>query len=110
MIQESQIASKYSHFLRRSFHGHPDWQRWVEERLNLSVTAEQIEALFVELSGQSNQEKWSEDQIMWNLRKLRQKVMLWLCLRDLNHLASLSEVTMAMTTFAERAIKFVSAY
>ncbi|MEI7531586.1 MAG: bifunctional [glutamate--ammonia ligase]-adenylyl-L-tyrosine phosphorylase/[glutamate--ammonia-ligase] adenylyltransferase [Betaproteobacteria bacterium] len=110
MIQESQIASKYSHFLRRSFHGHPDWQRWVEERLNLSVTAEQIEALFVELSGQSNQEKWSEDQIMWNLRKLRQKVMLWLCLRDLNHLASLSEVTMAMTTFAERAIKFVSTY
>lgn len=97
-------AQKYSNYLTRWFQAKPLWQKWVNQRVELPLTYTAIEGIFDELETPLVGQLYDERQLMKALREARQRTMLWLGVRDLANLASLDEVTQAMTAFAEIAM------
>ncbi len=97
-------ALEHSNYITRWFTAKPLWQKWVAERIETPLTYSAIEAIFDELETPLVVESYDERQLMKALREARQKMMLWLGVRDLANLASLDEVTQAMTAFAEIAV------
>jgi glutamate-ammonia-ligase adenylyltransferase len=56
------------------------------------------------------QEGLEESALMSELRLARQRLMLWIAYRDLNGLATLDEVTHALSYFAQQSLALTVAY
>lgn len=105
MNKEISIAQEHSQFITRWFNAKPDWKKWVQERYFEPVSPQIIDAIFENLDRQCLTNGADEESLMRMLRETRQKIMLWVGVRDLNNLASLSEVTSSMTRLAELSIQ-----
>ena len=107
-----QIAflEQHSTYARRWLNAHPEWLDWLrscaDKKLDLQGICDLLQA-----SGVSQTEiALDEAQFMANLRIARQRLMIWIAFRDLNGMASLDEVTRALSHFAELAISSSIAY
>lgn len=103
-------AQKHSHYLSRWFAAKPEWRDWVGLRANTPLESAQIRQVFDEVFPSVEGECVEEAVLMSKLREIRQKIMLWAGVRDLNNLAPLAEVTEAMTSLAEQAIERAMAH
>ena len=107
-----QIAflEQHSTYARRWLNAHPEWLDWLrscaDKKLDLQGICDLLQA-----SGVSQTEiALDEAQFMANLRIARQRLMIWIAFRDLNGMASLDEVTRALSHFAELAVAASIAY
>lgn len=103
-------AQTHSHYVNRWFAAKPEWKDWVAQRAATALDDAQIRQVFDEVFPSLEAESVDEALLMSKLREIRQKVMLWAGVRDLNNLAPLSEVTEAMTSLAEQAIERAMAH
>lgn len=98
------FLEKNSLFASRWLAAHEDWRPWLAERLYTEIEPTQIDQLLASLTEDLANGRLDEAQLMNRLRLIRQQLMLWIASRDLNGLASLSEVTHALSYFAERSL------
>ena len=96
------FLEKNSLFARRWLNAQEQWRVWLEERFNTLIDSVQIDQLLLPLTQRLSSEELDEAVLMNELRRVRQQLMLWIAYRDLNGLASLAEVTTALSYFAEK--------
>ena len=105
-----QIAflEQHSNYARRWLSAKPEWRDWLRSHGTQKITLEAIQELLEasrakspEADGEVEQD---EAQFMADLRLARQRLMVWLALRDLNGLADLKEVTHSLSHFAELVV------
>jgi glutamate-ammonia-ligase adenylyltransferase len=101
-----QIAflERHSTYAQRWLNAHPEWLGWLKTCGQQKVDLQDIQNLLkpCELSQQGA--VLDEAQFMANLRLARQRLMIWIAFRDLNGMASLDEVTHALSHFAELSV------
>ena len=99
-------AMSWSGTLRRLALGNPDFVRWLDMHAQTQLNHHVIDSWFIELSGQPVSDGvLSLEQCRKVLRQLRQRVFFLAMVRDLAGLASLEEVTGAMTRLAQLAVQ-----
>lgn len=104
------FLEKNSLFARRWLNAQEQWQVWLEERFNTPIDSVQIDQLLLPLIQRLSSEELDEAVLMNELRRVRQQLMLWIAYRDLNGLASLAEVTTALSYFAEQCLVTATAF
>ena len=101
-----QIAflERHSTYAQRWLNAHPEWLGWLKTCGQQKVDLQGVQNLLkpCELSQQGA--VLDEAQFMANLRLARQRLMIWIAFRDLNGMASLDEVTHALSHFAELSV------
>ena len=101
-----QIAflKQHSTYAQRWLNARPEWLDWLRSCGQKKVDIQGIEDL-LKIPGLAQQEiGLDEVQFMAKLRLARQRLMIWIAFRDLNGMASLSEVTQGLSHFAELAV------
>lgn len=99
-------AMRWSGALRRRLDASPELAKWIETQSTDPVDQAQICVWFKELSGLEPQAACLPvDQCRRILRKLRERVFFTVMVRDLAQVASLDEVTKAMTKLADLAVE-----
>ena len=99
-------AMSWSGAMRRLALGNPEFMHWLELHAQTELSDRIIDEWFAELSGQSETEADKAlglEQCRKVLRLLRKRVFFLAMVRDLAGLASLEEVTCAMTQLAQIA-------
>ena len=108
--QQIALLEQQSTYARRWLAAQPQWVDWLAvqcgKKVDLQGIRELLESCHLNSSGQNQ----DEAQFMANLRLARQRLMLWIALRDLSGLAPLGEVTHALSHFAELAVSASIAY
>ena len=108
--QQIALLEQHSTYARRWLAAQPQWVDWLAvqcgKKVDLQGIRELLESCHLNSSGQNQ----DEAQFMANLRLARQRLMLWIALRDLSGLAPLGEVTHALSHFAELAVSASIAY
>lgn len=102
--QQMDFLQRHSVFASRCLLAHPDWTAWLSEHQAEPVSLTAIKALLEPVQRIANEPNFSELSLMTELRLARQKLMLWIGLRDLGNLAPLAEVTEALSLFAEQSV------
>jgi glutamate-ammonia-ligase adenylyltransferase len=107
-----QIAflEQHSTYARRWLNARPEWINWLRSQVGKEVDLPGIRDLLKFCGISPDQSQLDESQFMTNLRLARQRLMIWIALRDLNGLASLDEVTHGLSHFAELAVSESIAY
>jgi len=107
-----QIAflEQHSTYARRWLNARPEWINWPRSQVGKEVDLPGIRDLLKFCGISPDQSQLDESQFMTNLRLARQRLMIWIALRDLNGLASLDEVTHGLSHFAELAVSESIAY
>ena len=98
------VLSQHSAYASRWLTAQPQWAEGLGAEANTPVAAPVIEKLLESAYQILSQETPNLELLSAQLRLSRQKLMLSLALRDLNDLADVSEVTEAMSYFAERVV------
>jgi len=101
-------AMSWSGAMRRLALGNPEFMHWLELHAQTELSDRIIDEWFAELSGQSETEADKAlglEQCRKVLRLLRKRVFFLAMVRDLAGLASLEEVTCAMTQLAQIAVR-----
>jgi glutamate-ammonia-ligase adenylyltransferase len=99
-------ARQWSGALRRRLDTDQNLHAWLTNACQFEVSVEQIHRWFEELSGHKLETAVLDNkQCRRVLRKLRERVFYCVMVRDLAQLASLSEVTTAMTQLADIAVE-----
>ena len=113
-MADPQIAlhflEKHSLFASRWLSAQPQWRGWLAERLHTPIEPKQIDSLLLSLRQSLSQESLEETVLMGELRLARQRLMLWIAYRDLNGLATLDEVTHALSYFAQQNLAYTTAF
>lgn len=108
--QQIALLEQHSTYARRWLAAQPQWVDWLAvqcgKKVDLQGIRELLEPCYLDSSGQNQ----DEAQFMANLRLARQRLILWIALRDLSGLAPLGEVTHALSHFAELAVSASIAY
>ncbi|QWD75820.1 bifunctional [glutamate--ammonia ligase]-adenylyl-L-tyrosine phosphorylase/[glutamate--ammonia-ligase] adenylyltransferase [Polynucleobacter sp. MWH-UH24A] len=104
------FLEKNSVYANRWLSAHPDWRDWLGERIHTPVDTNQIDQLLLPISQDLDNGALDEAALMSQLRLSRQQLMLWIGCRDLNGIASLSEVTQSLSYFAEQAVSLTVRY
>ena len=101
-----QIAflEQHSTYARRWLNAHPEWVEWLRTSGQQKVDFQGIQALLKACGLAQQGSTFDEAQFMANLRLARQRLMIWIAFRDLNGMASLDEVTHALSSFAELSV------
>ena len=107
--QQIEFLERHSTYARRWLHARPEWVDWLRSQADKKVDLQGIRDL-LKTCGIGQQAELDESQFMANLRLARQKLMIWIALRDLNGAASLDEVTHGLSHFAELAVSDSIAY
>lgn len=107
---ELNFLEKHSLFASRWLGAQSLWRPWLEERRDIPVGQNEINALLLPLQNSCEMNGFEEVKLSNELRLLRQRLMLWIAYRDLNSLASLDEVTRALSYFAEQCLAITTAY
>ena len=102
--EQIDFLRQHSEFAKRWLQAQPLWQEWLETRSNREIDVEGIRDLLGSACDLVGKNVADEKGLMTELRLARQRLMLWLAFRDLNGLASLEEVTRALSDFAEQVI------
>ena len=108
--RQIECLKQHSTYARRWLSAQPQWVDWLAAQGRKTVDLEGIRTLLEVCHLGSTELEQDEAQFMANLRLARQRLMLWVALRDLSGLASLSEVTHALSHFAELAVSASIAY
>ena len=103
---QSQVAylRRHSVFSDRWLIANPNWLEWLALWGELPLERGGILALLPEAIAAASNPNTAETEFMAHMRLARQRFMIWLAFRDLNQLASLAEVTVALSFFAEQVI------
>jgi glutamate-ammonia-ligase adenylyltransferase len=104
------FLEKHSLFASRWLSAQPQWRGWLAERLRTPIEPKQIDSLLLSLRQSLSQESLEETVLMGELRLARQRLMLWIAYRDLNGLATLDEVTHALSYFAQQSLAYTTAF
>ncbi|CAM3783054.1 bifunctional [glutamate--ammonia ligase]-adenylyl-L-tyrosine phosphorylase/[glutamate--ammonia-ligase] adenylyltransferase [Polynucleobacter antarcticus] len=104
------FLKKHSTYAQRWLNAQPDWIDWLSSKSTQRVDLQGIQALLSPCQLALGVEIQDESQFMADLRLARQRLMLWVALRDLNKLADLHEVTHALSYFAQEAVNVSIAY
>ena len=109
-LDQLEFLKQHSTYARRWLNAHPEWigllESWGEQKIDLDG----IRGLLTSCQSTLLSEVQDEAQFMANLRLARQRLMLWVAFRDINGMASLDEVTHALSHFAQEAIASSIAY
>ena len=103
-LQQIDFLERHSTYARRWLSAHPEWVEWLRIQGQKKVDLPGIGLLLKECHVDQSSNEWDEAEWMANLRLARQRLMLWVAFRDLNGLATLDEVTHALSHFAELAV------
>ena len=107
--RQIEFLERHSTYARRWLHARPEWLDWLRSQADKKVDIQGIRDL-LKTCGIRQQPELDESQFMANMRLARQKLMIWIALRDLNGAASLDEVTHGLSHFAELAVTESIAY
>ncbi|MBU3608451.1 bifunctional [glutamate--ammonia ligase]-adenylyl-L-tyrosine phosphorylase/[glutamate--ammonia-ligase] adenylyltransferase [Polynucleobacter nymphae] len=101
-----QIAflERHSTYAQRWLNAHPEWLDWLKTCRQQKVDLQGIQDLLKPCGLTQQGAVLDEAQFMANLRLARQRLMIWIAFRDLNGMASLDEVTHALSHFAQLAV------
>ena len=100
------VALAWSSALQRQVQGNPDFATWLADASDTPLTNDRLMAWFEELAGQPTTTARLDTQGCRKvLRQLRKRVFYLAMVRDLAGLASLEEVTGAMTTLADLSVE-----
>ncbi|QWD61174.1 bifunctional [glutamate--ammonia ligase]-adenylyl-L-tyrosine phosphorylase/[glutamate--ammonia-ligase] adenylyltransferase [Polynucleobacter sp. MWH-UH35A] len=108
--QQINFLERHSTYARRWLAAHPEWLEWLHIQGQKKVDLQGIRELLEECRIGPSSSEQDEAEWMASLRLARQRLMLWVAFRDLNGKADLSEVTYALSHFAELAISASIAY
>jgi glutamate-ammonia-ligase adenylyltransferase len=108
--QQIALLEQHSTYARRWLAAQPQWADWLATQCGKKVDLQGIHELLEACHLDSSEQNQDEAQFMANLRLARQRLMLWIAVRDLSGLAPLSEVTHALSHFAELAVSASIAY
>ena len=95
---------QWSGALTRRTHNDPEFAKWLQDNCGEPITCERIHQWFEQISSQPVTCALPAPDCRRTLRKLRERVFYGVMVRDLAGLASLQEVTGAMTELADLAI------
>ncbi len=100
------VALSWSGALQRQIQGNPDFATWLAEASGATITSERLLDWFEELAGApAANARLDTPQCRKVLRQLRKRVFYLVMVRDLAGLASLEEVTCAMTALADLSVE-----
>ena len=101
-----QIAflEQHSTYAQRWLNAHPEWLDWLKTCGRQKVDFQGAQDLLKTCGLNQQGAVLDEAQFMANLRLARQRLMIWIAFRDLNGMASLDEVTHALSHFAQLAV------
>ena len=105
-----EFLKQHSSYAQRWLNSRPEWEDWLQSQATLKVDVVGIRGLLRPCQEALAMPEQDEAQFMADLRLARQRLMLWIAYRDLNGLADLSEVTHALSHFAEEALALSIAY
>ena len=105
-----EFLKQHSSYAQRWLNSRPEWEDWLQSQATLKVDVAGIRGLLRPCQEALAMPEQDEAQFMADLRLARQRLMLWIAYRDLNGLADLSEVTHALSHFAEEALALSIAY
>lgn len=108
--RQIECLERNSTYARRWLAAQPQWVDWLAIQGGKKVDLQGIRELLETCHLGSGGLEQDEAQFMANLRLARQRLMLWIAVRDLNGLAPLDEVTHALSHFAELAVSVSIAY
>lgn len=91
--------------MRRRLEAKPELAGWIQAHCNQAVTPEQIHLWFAEMTSQPTDPALPVTECRRILRQLRERVFYTVMARDLAQLATLEEVTSAMTCLADLAVE-----
>ena len=108
----AQIAflKQHSSYAQRWLNSRPEWADWLRIQGAQKVDVNGIRDLLSPCQAALGVPEQDEARFMADLRLARQRLMLWIAFRDLNGMADLSEVTHALSHFAEEAVDLSIAY
>ena len=98
------FLEQHSTYARRWLNARPDWVEWLRSYGQKKVDLQGIQDLLKNSGVAEQASVLDEAQFMANLRLARQRLMIWIAFRDLNGMASLDEVTHALSHFAQLAV------
>ena len=105
-----EFLKQHSSYAQRWLNSRPDWVDWLRSQGAQKVDVVGIEDLLAPCQDALAAPEQDEAQFMADLRLARQRLMLWIAFRDLNGMADLSEVTHALSHFAEETVALSIAY
>jgi len=105
-----EFLKQHSSYAQRWLHSRPEWVDWLESKRDSKVDIAEIRGLLRHCQDALALPEQDEAQFMADLRLARQRLMLWIAYRDLNGMADLSEVTHALSHFAEEVVALSIAY
>jgi glutamate-ammonia-ligase adenylyltransferase len=105
-----EFLQQHSSYAQRWLNSRPEWHDWLRSQGKQKVNIEGITILLRPCQDALAIPEQDEAQFMADLRLARQRLMLWIAFRDLNNMADLSEVTHALSHFAEEVITLAIAY
>jgi len=108
--RQIECLERHSTYARRWLAAQPQWLDWLAAQRDKKVDLQGIHKLLEACHLGSTEFIQDEAQFMANLRLARQRLMLWIALRDLSGLATLTEVTHALSHFAELAVSASISY
>jgi glutamate-ammonia-ligase adenylyltransferase len=105
-----QISKDFSQYVQQWLRANPAWEQWLEEKTHQPLFIPEIELIFEKELPTDQWLHFDEVSFLASLRIARQKVMLWLGVRDIANLASLTEVMLAVTEMAHLGLRYASEY
>lgn len=105
-----EFLKQHSSYAQRWLHSRPEWVEWLRLQGSYKVDVAGIGDLLAPCRNALAVPDQDEVQFMADLRLARQRLMLWVAFRDLNGMASLGEVTHALSHFAEEVVALSIAY
>jgi|UniRef100_UPI004048778D [glutamine synthetase] adenylyltransferase / [glutamine synthetase]-adenylyl-L-tyrosine phosphorylase len=102
--QQILFLRQHSTYGSRWLDAQPEWLDWLKVKSSQKIDVEQIRDLLLPCQALLEVLDKDDAAFMAQLRLARQRLMLWLAFRDLNGLATLDEVTHALSHFAEQAV------
>jgi glutamate-ammonia-ligase adenylyltransferase len=105
-----EFLKQHSSYAQRWLNSRPEWAGWLQSQGACKVDIAGIRGLLGPCQATLAVSEQDEAQFMADLRLARQRLMLWIAYRDLNGMADLSEVTHALSHFAEEALALSIAY
>lgn len=104
------FLKQHSTYAQRWLNARPDWEDWFKQKGAQNIDIDGILELLSPCQAAILAKGQDEAQFMADLRLARQRLMLWVAFRDLNGMASLQEVTHALSHFAQEALALSISY
>ena len=105
-----EFLKQHSSYAQRWLNSRPEWVEWLRLQGACKVDIAGIRDLLTPCRDALANSEQDEAQFMADLRLARQRLMLWVACRDLNGMADLSEVTHALSHFAQESVALSIAY